>query len=291
MGKFWRKRCDGTQCKDPTFFSPARAPAAVDPFFKSPAADAAHAAHSTDVPGLQKEDVPQPAEKEKKDPLVEGLKTTAEKLAEHEPLKKWADPKLHQLKLSLWDKLSPADKAAMLTFMGLNVGIGGAAFAASPQLRRTLSDVNIGKPLGWIPYSPIEGFKYKLPEAGKTGTGLSADFTLNPYLALLQKHRPGFFLSGATLGLESTYDPAGKGLGLTGGKFGLDFFGGALKAEGKTFNELSPYPQWVPGRDPGAPGTGLMNELPGMPATKRSGAQFMLNADLLKLIPGLNKKF
>lgn len=286
MGKFWRKRCEGNQCKDPTFFGPSRAPAAGDPFFKSPAA---RAAHVTDVPGVQKEDAPQPAEKEKKNPLVEGLKTTGEKLAEHEPLKKWAEPKLDQLKLTLWDKLGPADKAAMLTFMGLNVGIGGAAFAASPQLRRTLSDVNIGKPLGWIPYSPIEGFKYKLPDPGKTATGLSADFTLNPYLELLRKKHPAFPLSGAKLGFDSSYDPRGGGYGLTGGKLGLDFFDGALKAEGKTFNELSPYPQWVPGREPGAPATGLMNEVPGMPATKRSGAQFMLNADLMKLIPWFKK--
>ena len=285
MGKLWRKQCDGTQCRDSPFFQAARAPAGSDPFFKSPAAAAGPA------PGLQKEDAPHSAEEEKKDPLVEGLKTTGEKLVEHEPLKKWFDPKLDHLKLTLWDKASAADKAAMLTFLGLNLGIGAAAFASSPQLRRNLSDVNIGKPLGLIPFSPVEGFKYKLPEAGKTATGLSADFTLNPYLELMQKRRPGFFLSGAKFGLESNYDPAGKGFGLSGGSFGLDFFGGALKAEGKTFKELSPYPQLVPGRDPGMAASWLMQETPGMPMVKRPGYQFMLNADMMKLWPWLRRNF
>ena len=114
--------------------------------------------------------------------------------------------------------------------------------------------MNIGKPLGWIPYSPVEGFKYTLPEPGKSAYGFSADFTLGPYLDVLRKKRPGLPLTGATFGLESAYDPAGKGFSLTGGKFGLDFFGGGLKAEGKTFKDLSPYPLLIPGTQPGEPG-------------------------------------
>lgn len=121
--------------------------------------------------------------------------------------------------------------------------------------------------------------------------GFSADFTLNPYLVAMQKRRPGFFLSGAKFGLESSYDPACKGFGITGGKFGLDMFGGALKAEGKTFKELSPYPQLLPGRDSGAPGSWLMQETPGMPMLKQPGYQFMINADMLKLFPWLGKNF
>ncbi len=152
--------------------------------------------------------------------------------------------------------------------------------------------MNIGKPLGWIPYSPIEGFKYTLPEQGNSEYGFSADFTLNSYLDMLRKKYSRLPLTGATFGLESSYDPTGKGLALTGGKFGLDFFGGALKAEGKTFKDLSPYPLWMPGNQPGEPGSWLMQSVPGLPPMKTGpGFQFMVNADLLKLFPGLKSVF
>lgn len=285
MGKLWRKRCEGTPCRDAAFFAPARAPAGDDPFFKL-------APHGTaEVPGVQKQEAPPSTEEEKKDPLVEGLKTVGGKLAEHEPLKKALEPKLDQLKLTLWDHTSVAEKIALAGFMGANLGIDAAAFAASPSLRKTLSGVNIGKPLGLIPYSPIDGFKYQLPEAGKTATGMSADFTLNPYLAKLHEHRPGFPLSGATFGLDASLDARTAHFGITGGKFGLDFFGGGLKAEGKTFNELSPYPMLIPGRDPGDAASWLMQETPGMPTIKRPGYQFMVNADLMKMWPWLRKNF
>jgi hypothetical protein len=149
----------------------------------------------------------------KKDPLTEGLKTTGEQLAERKPFKNWYEPKLEGLKYSLWDKASPGDKAAMLTYLGLNLGTAAAAFSLDPRIRAALSGVNVGKPLGWIPYSPIEGFKYTLPEPGKSAFGFSADFTLADYLALLRKKYPPLPLTGATFGLESAYDPR-KGLSL-----------------------------------------------------------------------------
>jgi hypothetical protein len=283
MGKRWRRQCDGTQCRDPTHFHPARAPTGSDPFFK-PVGGAA------DVPDVHKQDEAPAAEPEHEDPLVDGLKTTGEQLLEHEPFKKWYEPKARYLKLKLWDELKPGEKAALLGFAGVNIGMAGAAFASNPQLRAALSDTNIAKPLGWIPYSPIAGFKYKLPGAGKTATEYSVDFTLNPYLELLQKRRPGFPLTGATFGLESSYDPQG-GFNLTGGRFGLDLLGGGLKAEGRTFNELSPYPQLLMGRD-GMPPSWLMHESPGMPNLKTGpGYQFTLKADMLKLFPSLRKHF
>ena len=266
-----RKVCDAVPCRPTPFFRPSVQLASADEGFFP---------HR-----LQR----QPADDEKKDPLTEGLKTAGEKLTEHEPFKKWYEPKLAQLRYTLWDKATPADKAAMLTFLGLNLGTGAAAFAMDPSLRRTLSDVNIGKPLGLLPYSPIEGFKYKLPDATTPGYGLSADFTLNPYLDLLHKRGRLGPLTGATFGLESMYDPTRRNFGLTGGHFGLELFGGGLKAEGKTFKELSPYPQLLPGRDAGDTPSWLMQEVPGMPSIKRPGYQFMLNADLLKLFPHLQK--
>ena len=286
MGKWQRRQCDGTQCRDPTHFHPARAPAGGDPFFKPVAAGPA------DAPAVQTQGAPTAADDEKKDPVAEGFKTVGSHLFEHEPLKKAIEPIGKQLKLTLWDNMKPAEKAAMLSFAGVNLGMAGAAFAANPQLCNSFSDVNIGKPLGWIPYSPIEGFKYQLPGAGKTATGLSADFTLNPYLELVHKRWPHFPLTGATLGLESSDDTAAKRFNLTGGKLGLDFFGGGLKAEGKTFNELSPYPQLNLGPD-GMSSSWTMQELPGMPTMKTGlGYQFMLNADIMKLLAwfGKNRK-
>jgi hypothetical protein len=270
-----RKMCDAAPCPPSPFFHPApqRAPA-EGTFFGD-----------TRVQRQEKKD------DERKDPLAEGLKLTAEKALEHAPVKQWYEPRLQQLKTSLWDRSSTGDKAAMLTFLGLNLGTAATAFALDPKLRATLSDVNIGKPLGWIPYSPVEGFKYKLPKQGESAYGLSADFTLNPYLAQLRKSHPGFPLSGATFGVDSAYDPAHGQFGFTGGKFGLEFFGGGLKAEGKTFKDLSPYPLLVPGTQPGMPASWLMQQMPGLPHMGSPGYQFTVNADLLKLFPGLAKKY
>jgi hypothetical protein len=271
-----RKICDAMPCRPSPFLRPAVQRSAADaPFFQGPM--------------VQRQESSK--EEEKKDPLTEGLKTTGENLAEHKPFKDWYEPKLEGLKYTLWDKASPADKAAILTYLGLNLGTAAAAFSLDPKMRAALSGVNVGKPLGWIPYSPIEGFKYTLPEQGKSAYGFSADFTLGPYLDMLRKKRPGLPLTGATFGLESAYDPAGKGFSLTGGKFGLDFFGGGLKAEGKTFKDLSPYPLLYRGAHPGELPTTVMQEVPGLPQIGRPGYQFTINADLLKLFPQLTKWF
>lgn len=88
------------------------------------------------------------------------------------------------------------------------------------------------------------------------------------------------------------YDPSGEGFSLTGGKLALEYLGGGLTVEGKTFNELSPYPLWMPGSQPGEPGSSLMKSLPGMPTMKTGpDFQFMMNADLLKLFPALKSRF
>lgn len=281
-----RKICSVVPCQESPFFRPALKWESGDTAFFRPGSAVRSA--GPDSPVVQRQE----NKEEEKNPVTEGVKTTAEKLAEHKPFKDWYEPKLEQLKLSLWENARPEDKVALLTFLGLNLGTAATAFALSPELRKTLSDVNIGKPLGWIPYSPVEGFKYKLPELGKSTYGFSADFTFNPYLEALRKKAPGMPLTGATFGLESAYDPSSKGFSLTGGKFGLEFLGGGLKAEGKTFTELSPYPMWMPGNQPGEPGSWLMQSVPGLPPMKTGpGFQFMVNADLLKLFPALKPIF
>jgi hypothetical protein len=283
MGRRRRRQVDSTQNRDANFFHPGKAPVPGDPFFKPTAVAGG--------PMVQKEDAPTAGtEEEKKDPLAEGLKTTAGKLAENDSFKKWYEPRLARLKYTLWDKASPAEKAGVLTFAGLNLGMLGAAFASNPQLRSALSGVNIGAPLGLLPYSPLKTFSYTEPGAGKTATDFSTELTLDPYLEKW-KGRPSYVPSGVSFGFDSSYDPKGGDFRLTGGKFGLDFLGGALKAEGKTFNSLSPYPMLMPGMGPGYEPTWSMNQTPGMPDQKLSGFQFMLSADVLKLFPGLKKRF
>src|SRR5690348_2482855 len=102
-----RKICGAMPCRPSRFLRPAlqRSPADA-PFFQRPM--------------VQRQESPN--EEEKKDPLTEGLKTTAEKLAEYKPFKNWYEPKLEHLKYTFWDEASPGDKAAMLTYLGLNLG-------------------------------------------------------------------------------------------------------------------------------------------------------------------------
>lgn len=282
MGKLRRKQCDGTKCNGPAFFNPSSKSAGTDPFFKSTSG-------AGDAPTIQKEDAPEtPKEEEKKDPMVEGLKVTGEQLFKHEPFKLWFkkmyEPQLKLLKTELWENASGGEKALLLSFAGVNLGMAGLAFAQSPEFRKTLSGVNIGAPLGMIPYSPIEGFKYKLPAEGKSDLGLSADFTFNPYLDLW-KNRPAYIPNSATFGLDSSYDPSGTGFGLSGGNLKLGFLDGALGFKGSIFNEksISPYPLMVPGVNGMGP-SWIMKEFPGMPDMKTGpGAEFMLSADFMKM--------
>ncbi|MFO1418205.1 MAG: hypothetical protein U1E83_05995 [Methylotetracoccus sp.] len=290
MGKkLRRKPCDGTQCQDPAFFNPPRAAAGV-PFFTPNAGGAA--------PAIQKEDAPDAPKKEeeKKDPTTEGLKITAEQLLKHKPFKAWLEaryqPLVGKLKLDLWDNASVGEKVMMLSFAGVNLGMAVLAFSQSEEFRKTLSGTNIGAPLGWIPYSPIEGFKYKLPAEGKSELGLSADFTLDPYLDLW-KNKPWYAPNSATLGLESNYDLSGKGgFKLQGANASLGFFGDALKLQGGFFDSktISHYPLLVPGVD-GAPPGRIMKEIPGMPDMKTGpGWQVGANLDLWRF-PRFRKFF
>lgn len=227
------------------------------------------------------------AKPEEKDPVMEGLKTTGEKLLEYPKFKAWYEPKLDFLKKRLWEERPSDEKAALLTFGGINLALAGLVYALNPEVQELLSDVNVGKPLGWIPYSPVEGFKYKLPEPSKSTYGFSSDFTFSPYLEALRKHYPGVPLTGASFGLDTAYTP-GQGMSVTGGRFGLEFLGGGVKAEGTSFTELSPYPRFQPAPGPLQSPLTQMQSFPNAPSLKTGpGFQMMLSTDLTKLFPGL----
>ena len=131
MGTLTRKICNSTRCRRLPFFRTASHYGSADEaFFQEPFTQ--HEANGDD---------------EQKDPLTEGLKTTGERVLEHKPFKEWYDPKLHQVELTLRDAASPADKAAMAAFLGLNLGTTATASALDPKIRAALSDVNVGKPV------------------------------------------------------------------------------------------------------------------------------------------------
>jgi hypothetical protein len=76
---------------------------------------------------------------------------------------------------------------------------------------------------------------------------------------------------------------------LSSGNFGLDFFRRRAEGGRQDLQLAESYKVLMHGRD-GMPPSWLMQETPGMPDRQTGpGFQFMLNADLLKLAPGLRK--
>jgi len=220
-------------------------------------------------------------------PVGAGLKTVGSQLMKNPRFRLWLDPRLDYLRDTLWSSRSLEEKAAIIGYGAFSLGTAGFAFSQMPEMRQALSGVNIGLPLGWIPYSPIDSFSYKLPGAGSSAYGFSAGFNFDSYLELLSRHYPGNPLTGASFGLNTAYTP-GEGLSVTGGKFGLKFFGGGLSATGSTFTSLSPYPQFNPGELPGEPPLWSMQSVPGMPSLQTGpGFQVMIMADFQKLITRL----
>ena len=223
---------------------------------------------------VQRED----KDKEDKDPVVEGLKLTAEKALEKPEVKKGLE--------NLWDDLPADGQAALISFGGLSLGMAYVSLIYSEKMRENLSDVDIGKPLSLIPYVPIESFKYKLPPPGGAGVGLSAKVSFADYFELLRERVPKVPITDLTFSLEGTLTK-GSGFSPTGGSFGLEFFGGALKAEGKTFTELSPYPMLIPGAGLDPPSM-LMQSYPELPGMQTGlGGQVTISADLAKFFPRL----
>lgn len=225
------------------------------------------------------ETVVQREEGEEKDPLTEGLKLTAEKALEKKEVKEGLE--------NLWDDLPGEAQGALISFGGISLGMAYLSLIYSSKMRENLSDVDIGKPLSLIPYVPIESFTYKLPAPGKSGLGLSAELAFTDYFELLREHVPAVPITDLTLGLEGTLRPGG-GFSVTGGSFGLEFLGGGIKAEGKTFTELSPYPMTIPGAGPLDMPSTLMQSYPELPGLQTGlGGQITLSADLAKLLPGV----
>ncbi len=223
----------------------------------------------------------QEKKEDKKDPLAGGLKITGEQALKKPEVKAFYELQLKSLK-KLWEEQSAEGQGVLIGFAGLNLGLAVIAWALNPELRGLLSGADVGKPLSWIPYSPIGGFTYKLPEGGKSAFGFSADFSLNPYLELWRKKSPQVPLTSLTFGLT------GEGSSVTGGEVDMGFFGGGLKLGAKTFKERSPYPVPVPGSAPGEPPTTLKQGIPGLPSRQTGPAfEVMVTADMLKLFPGL----
>lgn len=275
-------------------FSPYSSPAIrPPPFFRPTPTSVITPTMAASSPVIQRQETAEPeaAEAEtasEKSPLMEGLKTVGAQAMKIPQFKAWFEPQKELFKQLLWEERPSDEKAALITFGGVNLGLAGLVIALNPNIRETLLQewlpgANVGAPLGAIPYSPIEGFKYRLPKPGQSAYGFSGDFTLDPYLDLLHRRYPNLPQLDASFGLDTTYTP-GQGLAATGGRFSLGLFGGGIKAQGKSFTELSPYPTLIPGATPFEPSSMLMQSVPGLPPLQTGpGFQFMLSVDLVKL--------
>jgi len=60
-------------------------------------------------------------------------RSSPEKLDEYKPFTDWYEPKLEHLKYALWDPALRQDRAAMLTYLGLNLGTSPTGFAPIPK--------------------------------------------------------------------------------------------------------------------------------------------------------------
>ena len=255
------------------------------PFFQPALAPSVQASALAE-PVIQREPDKADAQKEKeKDPI----KTVAEQLADYEKFQAYMNVLKDRFRMGVWQQQPLEGRAALLGFAGSLMGIQAAAIAGNPAIRQALSDIDITKPWGSvIPYNPLDSFKYTPPEPGKPAYGLSANFTLNPYLESVRKRNP--WVPGVNFGLETAYDPSRRNLSLTGGSVGLEWLDGGLKLEGKTLTELSHYPMSTTGAMPGLPPSTVMQSPPGTAPFWTAGQedslkfQLSLTAEVLKLL-------
>lgn len=73
-------------------------------------------------------------------PLKQRL--SPEKLGEYKPFADWYEPKLEHLKYALWDPVLRQDRAALLAYLGLNLGTSASAFTPNPQVPAENPKVN-----------------------------------------------------------------------------------------------------------------------------------------------------
>lgn len=247
--------------------------------------------------------------KKDEEPLLDGLKVVGEKLADDAKVRQHLiDPVVKPLErraLGVWHATPGWAKGT-----AIGTGVAGVAGLGAWQLssaegRRRFSGVNVGKPLGWIPYSPVSAFTYTLPESltKEGGGGISSahgpglrtplkeqyrfalDVDVSDYLRLLPALRHLEDLSATGHG-EWAYDPARGtvrllGLNASVGVRGISLSGGLYRS---VMPALSPM-QLRGTESPLLP----QKTIPGAGDGPASGpdVRIFLNVDLRKLVTGI----
>lgn len=226
--------------------------------------------------------------------ITEGLMITAGQLFDLpafrlrilDPL---GDEVLHRLE-GLWNRM-PVHEQAVLVGAGATgvLALTGVA-ATSPEVHTLLDGVDIGTPLGWIPYSPLEGFSYSRP----TGDGpetrrwtFTTDFSLDPVSRLIEDH---LHWEGFDVGARFvwTFDPVTDQIGVTHAMATLGIAPG-LELAGGFHPGLMGGPELLFG--PGQEAVWSGASLPGTGPEPAPDLRFSVNVDLLRLLPGLRANF
>ncbi len=217
--------------------------------------------------------------------IVGGLQTVAEQARDNNPAIKTAvvEPLKREARRR-WGQLSSGEQGAVIGFGAATAGLALGALLADPSGREVLSGVNLGAPLGLIPYVPLTEFRYTLPTASE-GPGrllrFNTGFSGDQYLDLLREAHPGIPPLSLSFGLEWGYDAATDDLTVLGGQARIGIMSG-ITLSGGTFAR-PPAPREI-ALGPEGQTVETRQRLPGSPAgPERPGWQVMLSVDLLRL--------
>lgn len=225
------------------------------------------------------------AEEEKKDAgevIAEGLKTVAEQAKDNNPqVKKEIIKPLEKWGKGKWESLSTGEKTAGVSFGVATIGLTAGSLLADPKGRKLLEGVNLGAPFKLIPYMPLTGFSYKLPdsEKGESQFRFETTFSGDDYLKLLteRKNLPNMSLQ---VKMQWGYDAEGQHLGVLGAQAKIGLMPG-LSISAGTYPDVLPMPETF------VTSEGRMvtskQRIPDVSHERIPDTRIMLNIDLLKL--------
>lgn len=217
--------------------------------------------------------------------IAEGLQTVAEQARDNNPAVKTVviEPLKREARRR-WGQLSAGEQGTVIGFGAGSAGLALGALLSDPSGREMLSGLNLGAPLGLIPYVPLTAFRYTLPTA-TAGPGrflrFTTSFSGDQYLGHLREAHPGIPPLSLSFGMEWGYDAATDDLTVLGGQASLGIMSG-ITLSGGTFTR-PPAPREIA---VGAEGQVVetRQRLPAAPAgPERPGWQVMLSLDLLRL--------
>jgi hypothetical protein len=215
--------------------------------------------------------------------LSGGIGIVASEAFKHKPLTNYLDTHLFSyLKRNFWEDRSTSEKALLVGHSLLTLAPLGTVFSTR-QGRETFSGINWGSAFSWIPYNPVGGFSYDLPDSTHPTTRFHLELQADDYLSLLQDSNDRIPEMALSLSLQGEQGESGA-LGLTGGSLKLSIGGGIVDLQGFVNQPVSPYPILLSGTRPGDSPTWLMRSLPGIPEESwPRGTGFIFSINILQL--------